>query len=467
MQRVYKRILALAGSRTGQRFFHGTFWSVTGALVSRGSLFLATILFVRQLGRDGYGQLGYIMSTVNLFVIIGTCCLGYAASKIISESLETDKVRLERNLAIFYLGMSLLIVCTGACYYGLAPWLSNDPVSDSPLIALLRLSTPFLLLSVWMQFQAGVLAGFQDYSSIAKADIVSGLAMLIFPPLGAVWYGLSGVIVGLCLTTVLNCILNAYAIHLNKVKHSLAFRLEGAASELRNILTLCLPWLASGIIAVGAQWWCHNMLIRTKNGFSEMAVLAIAMQIHAIILFLPLRMSGLLIPILSEAKADKSELQRRKVFCTLLLPSVSATVLASLPFVFFPSQIFGLFGHDFATATFRPVLWATAILSILYILSFSLNQWFATEDKTWLMMLLNCLWMAVLLFTASQLMKTGYGAFSVIVGMVIAYVLRIIVGFFCFFISNNSKRFEKDKIASETGDSQNNETPEIPLMKAA
>ena len=63
------------------RFAIGAFWSVVGAVISRGFLLVASILCARFLGKEGFGALGMIQSTAGMFGAFAGLGLGLTIAK--------------------------------------------------------------------------------------------------------------------------------------------------------------------------------------------------------------------------------------------------------------------------------------------------------------------------------------------------------------------------------------------------
>src|SRR5208282_6029974 len=82
------------------RFALGVFWSLAGAVVSRGFLLAASVVCARFLGREGFGALGMIQSTAGMFGIFAGLGLGLTATKYVSEFRRQDPVRAGRILAL-------------------------------------------------------------------------------------------------------------------------------------------------------------------------------------------------------------------------------------------------------------------------------------------------------------------------------------------------------------------------------
>ena len=65
-------------------FAAGVYWSLLGAVVSRGLTLVATVLAARTLGAEGFGELGMIQNTQGLFGVLAGAGLGLAATKFVA-----------------------------------------------------------------------------------------------------------------------------------------------------------------------------------------------------------------------------------------------------------------------------------------------------------------------------------------------------------------------------------------------
>ena len=57
----------IENSPLGYRLAKGVFWSMAGAVISRGLMLVASVLVARMLGKVGFGELGMIRSSVGMF----------------------------------------------------------------------------------------------------------------------------------------------------------------------------------------------------------------------------------------------------------------------------------------------------------------------------------------------------------------------------------------------------------------
>src|SRR5689334_9412725 len=82
------------------RLASGAFWSLLGAVVSRGLQFLSCVVVARVLGTLGFGELGIIQSTLGMFAIVATFGLGLTAAKYIAEYKQSDVQKAGRIIVL-------------------------------------------------------------------------------------------------------------------------------------------------------------------------------------------------------------------------------------------------------------------------------------------------------------------------------------------------------------------------------
>ena len=88
LRKLYDRILL---SDIGSRMAHGAFWTFCGTVLGKFFVLIAGIVVANILGKEQYGELGLVRSTINMFVIFGAAGLGLTATKYIAEFRNTDK----------------------------------------------------------------------------------------------------------------------------------------------------------------------------------------------------------------------------------------------------------------------------------------------------------------------------------------------------------------------------------------
>ena len=110
-------------SPLGYRLARGVFWSMAGAVISRGLMLAATVLVARMLGKTVYGELGMIQSTVGMFGVFAGFGLGLTATKHVAEFRESDADRAGRIIGLANSTASatgiLSAIILGSCAIGI------------------------------------------------------------------------------------------------------------------------------------------------------------------------------------------------------------------------------------------------------------------------------------------------------------------------------------------------------------
>lgn len=141
---LLKRVEA---SDVGARLARGVFWSLAGAVFSRGFTLVSTIIVARILGQALYGELGMIRSTVNMFAIFAGFGLGMTATKHIAELYLNDKLKAGRILALSGVFAFITGVLVAAVIFFCAPWLAVHTINAPHLIAEIRIGALILLVN--------------------------------------------------------------------------------------------------------------------------------------------------------------------------------------------------------------------------------------------------------------------------------------------------------------------------------
>src|SRR5215475_10536595 len=75
----------VVSSQLAYRLARGAFWSLVGSLISRGLGVVAGIGVARILGKNDYGELGMVQSTVGMFGVFAGFGMGLTANKHVAE----------------------------------------------------------------------------------------------------------------------------------------------------------------------------------------------------------------------------------------------------------------------------------------------------------------------------------------------------------------------------------------------
>jgi O-antigen/teichoic acid export membrane protein len=255
-----------------------------------------------------------------------------------------------------------------------------------------------------------------------------GIIQLLCLSLGAYFYGTRGVILGMAVSYFFLCLLNKRYTDQsipNKVPEK-----RGAKRIHKDTLSILwkfsLPVVLSSFLVIIVIWWCKTMIVKT-DGFEAMANYDVAEQWSIIVLFIPLILSGMITPILSNILAEGTAAQYKKLTHINIIINILISVLVTAVILLFSSFILKSYGEGFNDMrTFMILLLATIPNATAIVL----GNIIASKGKMWTGFVLNFFWTSwIMLFFFVFVSKMGYGVFGLSLTMLMAHTLHFIVSY--------------------------------------
>lgn len=357
-----KRQEVLPAGSLRARFSLGVFWSLTGAVISRGLTLTASIACARLLGKTGFGELGIIQSTVGTFGIFAGLGLGLTATKYVAEFREKDAAKAGRILALSGVAATVSGVLMAFLLIVLAQYLATNTLGAPQLARPLVAGAGLVFFGALNGAQTGALAGFEAFQRIAKVNVGAGLSSFPLIVVGVWRWGLIGAVWGMVAALALNWILNNYALRKECARAGVTYDFAGCQREWRVLLQFSLPAFLASIVVGPALWICNALLVHQPNGYAQLGLYTAADRWRLLILFVPTSMFGMVVPVLSNLYGSENESSFRRVFranlwlsfCLALAPALLISALA-LP-------IMSLYGMSFRSGW--PILIVLACAAI-------------------------------------------------------------------------------------------------------
>lgn len=412
----------IAHSPLASRFVGGAVWSLAGTVIS-SSISLMAMMFVAQiLGKEGYGQLVIIQSTLGMVGVFAGAGIGVAATRYAAEFRVREPVRLghilglaERSLLAFGLiaTLGLLSICE---------WLSTHIINAPDLRGQLSIAALAVCFMAFDNYHKSVLIGLESMRTYATGAIAG--ALLTFPIIliAAKAYGLSGTVTAFLLSAILQCGISRYQIRKELNEFGVIRNASGCFKEFPVLWNFALPALLAGALVAPSHWATQAMLANTTNGYKQLAFLGIAMQWFSMTLFLPTTAARVVLPILTDHVTKNDETNSRK----LLLYSITANVFLTIPAAILVSilspLIMGLYGEDFRGQYFPLVL--AAMAATLVAVQTPVGNMVAARSKMWLGAVMNTGW--ALAYIASAYVLIDQGAIGVMYALIIGHLAHTV-----------------------------------------
>ncbi len=412
--------LLLKDSPLGTRLAGGAFWSVLGAFTSRGIGLISWVLVGRLLGKEGFGELGIVQSTVGMFGSIAGLGMGLAATKYVAEFRRSDPMRAGRVIAM----ASVLSWIGSAVLASLLAFFAHDLASQTlaapGLGYILQWSSVLLFLSALAGTQSGALTGFEAFRVQSKINVISGLAS--FPLLlGGAWLaGVWGAIWGLTAAAGLQALLNWRALRDECRRSDVQVQYSTCLSEISIVWKFNVPGLLNALILAFVSWAGLAMIARLPGGIGEVGVFSAALRMKQIPETLVAMVLAPILPILSSAfsQNDNDTCAKTLTFAY----GVSSLIILPIALVqtAAPELTFILYGSTFDGGT-HIVPWLM-LSAAAYALFWPIGTIFVSMGRAWRALLISILY--VLLYLGlSLVLIPNYGAAGFAAAGAIAQIL--------------------------------------------
>ena len=407
------------------RLAKGVMWSTLGAVISRASALVVSIITARIIGKECFGELGIIQSTISMFTTFASLGMGLTATKYIAEYKTKDPVRAGRII-----GMSSIIswVCGTAVTLVVvifAPYLASHTLAAPHLSDILRLGALSLIFTVVNEAQIGALNGFEAFKSRSLIQSIAGIISFPISVVGVYFFGLVGAVCCLALSQAILVYLNFREIKKEALKAGFSIDWIGVRSEIRVLWSFSLPTILGASIYVPAMWLANAFIVQHPDGYAEMGLFNAADRWRTAILFVPMLVGGVSLPMLSNLRAENLVQKYYKVLWTNVALCFIVALVVALPIAIISPWIMNSYGSGFAEGKW--ILIGLCILAVITSTFWVIGQSIVSEGRMWFLLMLNACWATLLLSISWYLHDKG--ARGLVIAYLFADIVRLIIAF--------------------------------------
>jgi FkbM family methyltransferase len=435
MQRVATWIIAVSpealralwfrvrASPVGHRLARGTFWMVTGTVISRMLGLVSSIILARILGKVPFGELGTIQSTVGLFAAFAGLGIGITATKYVAEFRESETDRCGRVIG-FSLGGALvggILAGLGLVVFG--GWLAADTLAAPQLGPLLRVGAGLVVFSSLQGAYLGALAGFEAFKQVCRVNWISSLVGVPLAVIATLWAGLDGAVWALVLQTILGCAYGHAALIKAAAQAGVKISFVLSPEEWSMLWRFTLPSFLSALLATPAGWFSRTMLVNQHGGYAEAALVSAANQWMNLVNFLPWTMGGVLVPIFANLYATGRRDEFMKLLRHNLALNVGVALSVALPLMICSSWILGCYGAGFGEGL--PIFVVTMLCGVFVAINNLFSRAMQSAGRAWIDLTCTGLW-AVVVIAGSWPLIHLYKGLGLVSTQVIAAVALLV-----------------------------------------
>jgi len=434
---INELLAAFKGDDIRSRVARISFWALLGSVISKGFLLVSSVIIARIIGKVHFGEYSIIQSTLSFFAVFAGFSLGTASTKYVAEFRDTDKSKTGSIIAssslvalIFGLVFSIVLLLASS-------FVSVSLIGSGNLSGQLKLASAILLLNAINGAVTGALAGFEDFKSIAKISILTGVVTLVGQTLLVLTLGLPGAFVGLIAAFLAQYLSGLFFLVRKCRKYGISLSLSRPLGNLSYLWRFSLPSVLGAIIVSMTLWVSNLFLVRNGNGLNEMAVYNAAAQWQNIILFIPVAISQISLPLFSNMKNDLFRFTKLIRYNILL--NFSICLILAVLFSLFSGIIMRSYGSDFSNGSVVLIILAAA--AILNSVNMVIGQIIAGLGKMWAGLFINLIWAAFFLSLSHYFISSGKGAKGLAEAMLIAYIAHTVIVSFTslYFVKKNSE----------------------------
>lgn len=303
-------------------------WVISGAAVSRVSLIFVMLIVARCLGRDDYGKVGFVHTTIITVGLIGGLGLGMTATKYVAEALAASVSRageIIRLILSVSIGAALI---ASALTAGVGSMVSMAIYGDKGLLICFLLAGVAVFAESLVGVITGILAGFAQFGAVAMIQTLHGVSLLTICLIIVPGHGIVEALIGITAAGIISLAVSGMILRQQCRKLGIGLSLRYKSAEISILWDFTAPGFLANLTMVFSHWLALSMLAH-KGGFGDIAVVHMANQWRAAVLFLPVGISTAMLPVLSrfygaEDHVGVKRILRSTIHANLLLALIPA-----------------------------------------------------------------------------------------------------------------------------------------------
>jgi O-antigen/teichoic acid export membrane protein len=404
-------------------FAISAFWSLSGAVASRGLTLAASVLAGRLLGATGFGEVGMIQSTQGLFGVLAGTSLGLAATKFVAEHRATDPVRARRSLHLGLIFAAAAGLPAAIVLLLFAADVASGILNAPHLAGELQVATGLIVLGAINGVQTGALAGLGLFRAIALLATLRGACLFVAMVVGITLGGVMGAVAGLVLTEAVAVMFNHLALRrLLPVPASPQPAGAGGWTDFGVMARFTGLAILGSLATTLAMWFSNVILAGQADGYAALGIFNAADRWRQLLLFLPASLSPIILSMLSSLHGSSDPRRFRQLFGLNLGVSAAVVLVPAVGLAFFAPLAMSLFGQEYQEGRLTLVILAASAIAV--VLNNLLGQVLVSQGAIWWRFLLDVVlggvlalvaWQAVPLYQDRGLALANLVAYSVTV----------------------------------------------------
>jgi O-antigen/teichoic acid export membrane protein len=359
------------------RFARNAFWSLLGAVIMRGLGLLTTVLLVRILGIEVFGQFIALQGALAFFGSLAGLGMGMTITKHIAELKYSNLERAGRIVALcFFFAMGSTVVISLGLWFS-SPILCEYIFNSTELLTTFRIVIFVLIANALNGLLDSTFQGLERYKHLSGLTSLFGVLYIIGSSLGAYFYGLMGAVTALAICRLIIALIKIIML----LKIRVPFRIKGMFSETHVIRNYSIPTLSSTLVTGPVDWLPSMVFPSVPGGYAALGIFGAYNQIRSFILFLPDAIGRTNIPLLAESYGAGNKLLFLKQLRRATYMNLTMSLMIAVPFIFFDQVLSNLYNIDYINSQILIII--IGLVSIFIATDNALGYGYICSGKMW------------------------------------------------------------------------------------
>jgi O-antigen/teichoic acid export membrane protein len=324
--------------------------SISAAIAQIATL-LAGIVVANAIGTEDFGTYSFLLGSLTSWAQVATLSSGLLATRYLAAFSRTDPERAGEVVG-YCTAMTALAGCiAGVILFSSRAYLirnvSNPDALNSGLICV-SIIVPFMSLTL---FQSGALVGLEKYRIQAALSAFQSIVFVLGPFIGAKSNGSVGATMGFAAAVLFRFISQRIALVHVSATLNIRSRYTGVIAMSRLFVRFALPASLTGLTAGASLWLSSLVLVEQPNGTHDMGLFAAAQYFRLFVLFLPVQISTIGVPLLTRHLTGGLHAQYATLLRAGTMLTAAIACVVAITFAFMAPVLLHIFGPTFVVAT--------------------------------------------------------------------------------------------------------------------
>jgi O-antigen/teichoic acid export membrane protein len=329
------------------RLLRGVGWNLVTTVFGQGSTFVLNLVLANVWGLRTFGQFAMVQSTITALTAGAQAIVATTATRYAAELRVRDRQRAGRVLGLNGLVALGLAGAAAAGVIGGSRWIAADVLADPTLATAMATVGAVVSFTIVSGFLTGALAGLEAYPRLGRTAVATGTLYVALGAAAGFRWGVTGAVGGLAVAALVQGVLLGRGMFSEAAAQGIAVRGRGAGREIGVLVRFLAPSAVNSLIAYPVLWGANALLVRSADGYQQLALFSAANNLRILVLFFPAIVNNVTLSLLNHQRGADEEQRFRRLFWLNAGLTSGAVAAGALVVAAAGPWLLGAFGREF------------------------------------------------------------------------------------------------------------------------